>query len=373
MRHRLAPWLLLVLALTACTGRSAPDLRGDQPIDTFFASPEYGVQIFTWWHSEEETRQIVETVAEMEFGWVKQHFAWRDIETIEKGSYDWYFPDVLVNAVEEAGLELVVRLDRQPFWSQPAGTPPLENAPPQNLQDFGDFCGAVAERYRGRIGAYQVWNEPNLSREWGGAAPDPAAYAALLTVCHDAIKAADPAAVVISAGLAPTGTQPPEAMPAPDFLEGMYAAGAADAFDVLGVNAPGYKAPPEASPEEGAETEEYGRGRWFVFRHVEDQRQIMLDNGDGHKQVAILEMGWTTDQVNPSYAWHAVTEAQQTDYLVRAYRFARDEWQPWIGVMTTIYIADSYWTAENEQYWWSIVLPDGSRRPAFDALKEMEK
>jgi hypothetical protein len=42
--------------------------------------------------------------------------------------------------------------------------------------------------------------------------------------------------------------------------------------------------------------------------------------------------------------------------------------------MFTIYIADFFWTPEeNEQWWWAITLPDGTRRPAFDALKEMDK
>ena len=62
------------------------------------------------------------------------------------------------------------------------------------MNDFGDFCGALADRYRGRIGAYQIWNEPNLSREWGDEAPDPAGYTALLRVCYQAIKAVDPQA-----------------------------------------------------------------------------------------------------------------------------------------------------------------------------------
>ena len=46
----------------------------------------------------------------------------------------------------------------------------------------------------------------------------------------------------------------------------------------------------------------------------------------------------------------------------------------WMGLMTTIYIADAFWTAEDhEQYWWSIVLPDGTPRLAFAALRDMEK
>src|SRR5690606_19574650 len=153
--------------------------------------------------------------------------------------------------------------------------------------------------------------------------------------------------------------------------QGMYDAGAADYFDVLGVNAPGYAAPPEMSPEEGER--QFGH-RSFVFRRVEDMRDIMVQKGDGAKQVAILEMGWMLKQeLHPTYTWHGVTEAQQADYLVRAYEFAREQWQPWIGLMTTIYIADYDWTEENEQWWWSIVLPDGSLREAYGALGEMEK
>ena len=103
-------------------------------------------------------------------------------------------------------------------------------------------------------------------------------------------------------------------------------------------------------------------------------RAIMEANGDGHKQVAILELGWTTDTNNPDYAWHAVTEEQQAEYLVRAYQYATENWQPWIGPIFTIYLADVEWTPEeNEQWWWAINLPDGTRRPAFDALRDMEK
>jgi hypothetical protein len=338
-----------------------------------FESPDYGVQTFMWWRPDIAERDLAFT-QDLGFGWVKQSFAWRDIETIEKGKYDWYRSDVIVDLVEEAGLNLLVRIDRQPFWSQEEDWPPLENAPPADLQDFADFCGALAERYRGRIAAYQVWNEPNLSREWGDEPPDPAEYTALLKVCYEAIEAVDPEAIVVSAGLAPTGTGLPLAIPDDEFLQRMYDAGAADYFDALGLNAPGYKAPPETPPEEGESNPDYGGGRWFVFRHVEDMRQVMVDNGDAAKQIVILELGWTTDSVNPDYAWHAVTEAEQADYLVGAYQFAADNWQPWIGPMFTIYLADYDWTPEdNEQWWWAITLPDGTPRPAFHALQEMDK
>ncbi|MCB9423224.1 MAG: hypothetical protein H6667_25735 [Ardenticatenaceae bacterium] len=347
-------------------------LMGETAVNQLFASPAYGIQAFMWWKADIAQRDL-QLIDKMGFGWVKQEFSWREIEGIKKGERDWYRPNLIVGMVEDAGLNLVVRLDRQPFWTEADPLDLHDNAPPSNLQDFGDFCGAVAERYNGRIAAYQVWNEPNLSREWGNQPPDPAEYTELLKVCYQAIKAADPNAIVISAGLAPTGTNDATAMPDADFLQGMYTAGASPYFDVLGLHAPGYKAPPELDPAEAAATPDYGGGRWFAFRHVEDMRAIMVANGDGAKQVAILEMGWTLDTVNPHYAWFAVDEQTQADYLVRAYQYAQKNWQPWIGLMSSIYIADYGWTEENEQWWWSIVLPDGTPRLAYEALREMEK
>jgi hypothetical protein len=349
------------------------------PDGHFFRSPEYGVHLSQWWHVDDVLPRDLEMTSEMGFGWVKQNFAWRDIEGFAKGEFDWYRPDRIVEQANNAGLKLLVRIDHQPLWSVQPHLPEEQittNQPPYHYQDFGDFCNALAMRYKGRIHAYQVWNEPNLDREWGEQPPDPVAYTALLKTCYEGIKAADPEAIVVSAGLAPTGTLPPDAMPDTDFLQGMYDAGAAPYFDVLGLNAPGYKAPPETSPDEAEiEANGWGNGRWFVFRHVEDMRDIMVVNGDEAKQVALLEMGWILQQeFHPSYTWHGVTEAQQAEYLAGAYQWAQANWQPWIGLMTTIYMADADWQPEvHEQYWWSITLPDGTPRLAYEALREMEK
>jgi hypothetical protein len=339
-------------------------------------SPSYAVQAFLWWNHDTAERDL-ELVREMGFGWIKQGFGWRDIEDIQKGRYNWYFSDWIVDHAEEAGLKILARIDRQPFWSQRPGEGLYQNGPPADLGDLRDFCYALADRYRGRIQAYQVWNEPNLSREWGDKPPSAVEYVALLRACYLGIKIADPYAVVISAGLAPTGADTPTSIPDDRFLQEMYAAGAAAYFDVLGLNAPGYKAPPELSPDEAADPDlAWGGHRTFAFRHVEDMRAIMVANGDANKQVAILEMGWTTDpRPDSPYHWHAVTEAQQADYLVRAYEYAGENW-PWVGLICTAYLAKYDWTEEDEQFWWAITYPDYPQtrvRPAYEALKAMPK
>ena len=56
---------------------------------------------------------------------------------------------------------------------------PGHNGPPDNLSDFGDFVYALVSRYKtgspqGRVHAIEIWNEPNLAREWGNKPPNPA-------------------------------------------------------------------------------------------------------------------------------------------------------------------------------------------------------
>lgn len=369
---------LLVLLSLSRLGMPGQGLGSPDPTPTSWprrrlASPEYGMQAYMYgWH--DMALRDAGLVRDAGFTWIKQVVGWRDIEGAAKGHYDWALTDRIVDDAERLGLNLLFRIDHEPLWAMASRGDSTDNGPPENPQDFGDFCHALAERYRGRVAAYQVWNEPNLAREWGGHRPSPAEYIQLLKACYVGIKTADPDALVISAGLSPTGNTLPEAVPETEYLIGMYEAGAAPYFDLLGVHAPGFMYPPEAAPDEvAAERDGY---RFWCFRHVEDLRAIMERYGDGEKQVAVLEMGWTTDQVHPEYAWYAVTEEQQADYLVRAFQYAKEHWSPWIGVMFVHSIADPRWTENDEQYWWAITEPGwpfARLRPAYEALRDMEK
>jgi hypothetical protein len=333
------------------------------------------MQAFLWWHVDNKTAwRDADLVRDLGFGWLKQEFHWAEMLHSRGDQYDWYRPDWIVQLAEERQLKLLVRLGAAPAWSVATAPPGL----PFNFDDFTQFCGATAQRYAGRIAAYEIWNEPNLAREWNSLPPSPTDYAHLLRDCYLAIKAADPRAIVISAGLAPTGTDDPAvAMPDMAFYQALYEAGAAPYFDMLGAHAPGYMNPPERSPDD-TETDPDLAVRWITFRHVEDVRALMVANGDADKQIAITEMGWTADRVNSAYSWYAVTEEQKAEYLVRAYQYAKTNWSPWMGLMSAIYIADPGWTEANEQYWWAITRPTfpgdpPDLLPAYLALQAMAK
>ncbi len=340
------------------------------------ASPEYGMQAFMWWRPEVASRDL-QAIRDAGFDWCKVNFGWRDIEGAGKGIYDWSHTDAIVEMANAEGIDLLVRVDHQPAWA--GGGFPV-NGPPDNYGDLADFLTALASRYRGRIRAYEVWNEPNLGREWGGQTPDPGAYVQLMAISYQAIKAADPNAMIISAGLSPTGSWTDDARPDDWYLRSMYEAMGHDSdgyFDVLGAHGAGFKSPPETDPAVVEANPDLGGHRAFAFRRVEDLRAIMVEYGDADKQVALLEFGWTSDpRPDSPYNWHAVSEETKADYLVRAYQYAKENWSPWIGVMSLIYMCDPDWTPDHEQYWWAITYPsypELSPRPAYVALSGMPK
>jgi hypothetical protein len=352
------------------------------------SSPDFGMQVFLFWQEEIADRDLG-LVEDAGFRWVKQEFAWREIEGAGKGIYDWTRTDLIMDQIDSHGLKVIVRLGVQPEWAASGIYP--EVGPPDNLQDFADFLTAVTTRYNGRIDAYQIWNEPNLAREWGERPPNAAEYTEMLRVGYEAIKAVDPYPIIISAGMAPTTRNDDVARPDTYYIQEMYDAGAAPYFDALGAHGPGFASAPETDPAEIAQTPGLANPgdfeaknnvpeelrRVYGFRHVEDVREIMVRNQDEAKKIVLLEFGWTIDpRPDSPYKWHAVSQQEQADYFVRAYQYAKQNWQPWIGVMSLIYVANPQWHQGDEQTYWSIVYPgypELNAAPAYYSLKDMPK
>lgn len=345
--------------------------RADAVTDPPFPSLTYAIQGSFWWDSGHVGTQL-DWVRMLAMNTIKQIFPWRDLQP-SRDTWDFTQSDRILDETERRNIDVVARLGKIPDWAAPDGIITDDSAdtdtPPADMQDWVTYCATVAERYRGRIKAYQIWNEPNLSREWGGQEPDAAAYVDLLAACSDAIRRADPNAIIISAGLAPTGDHNASAHRDDLYLQAMYDAGFEQYVDVVGAHAPGF-APPEYGPDDA---EADGRGRWATFRRVEDLRKIMIANDDAARQMAILEFGWTIDPVNQDYSWFAVSEDEQAEYIRRGYEYAVENWRPWVGLMTLIYLPDPSWTQNDEQYWWAISEPDGDIRQAFYELAAMPK
>jgi polysaccharide biosynthesis protein PslG len=354
-------------------------------------SPDYGAALFPLGNPETTVRDFGLLTA-AGFTWARVDVNWRSIEPSCKGCIDWSDLDRIVLAASQAGVKLMTRVDHPPTWARAV---PALNGPPDDHYDYADFVSEMARRYaagspKGTIHAIQVWNEPNLSREWGGTGVEPiinrrqaVEYMSLLRQTYQLVKEKDPSKIIVSAGLSPTGTNDGTAQPDDVYLTWLYENDLQEYSDAIGMHAPGYGSAPEAELNSNPNFPHPS----FYFRRVEQLRNIMVLNGDQGKKAWILEFGWTTDPVNSDRSFYAVTPELQADYLVRAFQYARANWgdaspAPWIGPMFVWNIADPRWTGRapdgqplavadggNEEYWWAITEPDGTPRPAYIAIQ----
>lgn len=293
----------------------------------------YGVQAQVYGGAD--LGYVVNTTRGMGFGWVKYQVPWKDFEG-SKGSYGWGGMDNIVGAINGGGLKILVSIVKAPNWARPANTDRSVEGPPANLQDYADFVGAFAARYKGRVQAIEVWNEQNLWYEWGHEPLDPSRYVDMLCRAYQAIKAADPGMVVVAGALTPTGVNDGSvAIDDVAYLQRMYAAGAKRCFDAIGAHPSGYNNPPDAKfgYSNPAEPSFKNHPSFFFRDTMERYRAVMVANGDTNKRIWPTEFGWASESNPvPGYEYaRDVTTDEQAQYLVRAYQMAKS-WG-WVGPM----------------------------------------
>lgn len=316
--------------------------------------------------------RVLNLVKDAGFGWVKQQVTWKDTEG-PKGAFGWDELDRVVGAANDHGINIILSVVKSPAWATADGGQGL----PKNPQDFGDFMKVMAARYKGRVAAYELWNEENMAGEFGGEV-DAGRYVKLLKAGYEAVKAEDLDAVVISGGLTPTGVNDPKiAVDDAVFLEQLYQYNGGEFgkyFDVLGAHPGGNNNPPDSFWPDNPGPDGWSDHQSFYFRRVEDLRKVMEKYGDGKKQVWLTEFGWTTKNEAPGYEYGKdVTDELQAQYLVRAYEKAKADY-PWMGVMSLWNLNFSTVVPPtDEKYPWSIINGDWSPRPAYEALKKMPK
>ncbi|HLG73350.1 MAG TPA: O-antigen ligase family protein [Chloroflexota bacterium] len=330
---------------------------------------------------DEDLQRSVQMIQAAGFGFVRQVFAWNEIEISAKGDFfdhkndksAWEKYDRLVDAGNAAGLQFIARLERPPDWARAPGT--AETAPPQNFGDYGDFVAAFVEHFRGRIHYIQIWNEPNRFEDWGNQPVDPAAYTRLLQIAYTRAKQVDPNIVVLSAALTPTTDCCQKNRPDPVYLQQMYDAGARGYFDVLGAQGYGLRAGPE-DPWTDLPLHPNDARKAVIDSHntnfgrVVLDRQVMVRNGDAGKSVWVGEFGWNAlpgDWQGDASPWGSVTLDQQAAYTVAAYQRAQREW-PWLGVMNVWLFQDPAPAENDPTQFFGLVDQQFQPRPVYQAI-----
>lgn len=223
-------------------------------------------------------------------------------EFVSAGGVPTRFADLdrLVAAAAAHGLSLLPVVEDTPSWD--ALRPGDPASPPKSSQPYAAFLTALVDRYgpSGRFWAahpdvprvplrmWQIWNEPHFADHWS-VQPFAPSYVALLAAAHAAVKAADPGAQVVLAGLADFSWQ---------YLTEIYRVpGASRLFDVVAIH------PYTAQP----------RGVIVILQRA---RAVMDRFGDSGKPLLATELTWPSSQGKaPPQFGVSTTEGQQAQRL----------------------------------------------------------
>jgi hypothetical protein len=329
-----------------------------------------GVNTFLEQEVEPAKRQrSLELLRDAGVGWIRQELPWEQIEPVARGQTTdpkfgdstWAKFDDVVDRANALGIKVVFRLDTSPRWALAADAPD-GLSPPLDQADYWDFVAEVTTRYRGRVAAYQIWNEPNLNSEWGRRPPDAGAYARLLRGASERIRAIDPSARVVMAALAPTLTENADALNDLVYLQQLYDAGVRGSFDVLAVQAYGLRGGPDDPRVDRSDV---------TFSRPVLVRQIMERNGDSATPVWATELGWN---VNPPgmaiQSYGRVTPSLQARYTVRAFERIHEQW-PWLQVAYVWYWKRADDTnREQDWFWFRLADPDFTPQPVYYAIRD---
>jgi hypothetical protein len=377
---------------STATNSPAPSPRPTEPLDTPTTSPptptatpdypvyrglpigrgDVGVQIHL--HREDQAL-IVDQLQDLGVGWVKVQVSWKIYQPEPDRFDDFRFEELdrFIEAAAANDIDVLLSVAKAPEWSRP--TTELDG-PPSDYAHFEAFMRTLASRYLGRVGAYELWNEPNLQREWNGAPLGGFPVVDLIRAGAAGVRAVDPAAIIISGAPAPTGIN--DGVTAIDdrlFLRQMVDAGLGDVVDAVGVHPYGWANPPDSSAAapDPAVPSHNNHPSFFFGDTLRDYRAILELAALGRLPLWATEFGWGSYDglgVSPPAGvayMGAVDEQQQAAYTLRAYEMARD-WE-WVGplFLWNLNFGPTFGTDFVESSY-SVLRPDGSPRPLFHSL-----
>jgi hypothetical protein len=303
-------------------------------------------------YSDSQRVQVLDKLKAAGVTWVRMDVGWSSLEEAGRGVLSqWYVDrvDGCINLARARGINVLAMLWATPAWANGGQT---RNVPPTDAADYGRIAKWAAAHFRGRVAAWEIWNEPDPAQSswsWRGNA---AQYVSLLKAAYPAIKAGDGSAQVVFGGTSSADES---------FARSAYDAGAQGYFDVMAVHP--YQAIADTPPEQ------VGDNRNWWFARVDALHQVMVANGDGNKPVWFTEFGWSSHETASGAAnWQrGVSDAQQGDYLVRAFKYASGHY-PWVKKM--------FWYTERNQTGvdiqnanYGLLRYDLSEKPSYQALK----
>jgi hypothetical protein len=216
------------------------------------------------------------------------HTAWPDLEP-KKGQWHFQTLDAYLALAAAHDTDVLLPLGLSPQWAsarpmEPSTYQPGFAAEPRNIDDWREYVATVVEHCKGRVRAYEIWNEPNSKSFWTGSVSQ---MVALTQAASAIIRRIDPQAIIVS----PSATTSAGV----DWLSQFLQMGGGQYVDVIGYHFYVAPEPPEA-----------------MIPLIQSVQQVMAENGVSGKPLWDTEFGWPSPRPFPS-------EDIAAGYLARAY------------------------------------------------------
>ena len=259
----------------------------------------------------------------LNMGWVKLQASWEALQPNgpEVSSQLLTFQSH-VNLLKSNGYNVLVTIAKAPAWAR---STTVEDGPPDNLADLNNFINTLLELSGSQIDAIEVWNEPNLNREWNTSVYPftGSGYIQLFDSAYNTIRAYSTDIIIVTAGLAPTGTSSASVQDR-QYLRQMYNAGLANYQNVaIGAHPYGWGNPPDViccDPFTGRDWDDQPQ---FFFLNTVATYQDIISSFGHNAQLWLTEFGWTTWNdlpYEPPEIWMSyLTTDEQIAYTFRAF------------------------------------------------------
>lgn len=165
---------------------------------------------------------------------------WYEVEP-KKNEFNFDRLDQYVSIAQQKHVKILLPLVGDPSWAsaRPSeneeGNPAGSAAEPANMDDWRNYVRTVATRYKGKIEAYEIWNEPNEKLFWTGTVDQ---LVDMTREAYQIIKSVDPAALVVSPACTVES--------GPQYLDDYLKKGGGKYVDVIGYHFYVRAQPPEA-------------------------------------------------------------------------------------------------------------------------------
>ena len=293
------------------------------------ANSPFGINGIKWFHGMtsptlfQDAERDANLMRRAGMAWDRFDAWWGAIEP-HQGQFDWSFMDRVVEFNARHGISTMPILCYSSAWS--GGKPPLDDA---ERERYANYVYQMVSRYRDRVHAWEIWNEPNIPTFWK---PQPSAhdYALLLRAAYAAAKRADPTCTVVGGATS---------MADINYLLDLYHYGAWDSMDVVSIH--------PYSMGGNAHQQRLDR----ILASV----QAMNRATGKPKPVWVTEIGWTSS--GPTQ------DRDQAISLFQTYCFCLAA-----GVRCVFWFCLTDWSER-----WGLVRTDGSLKPSYAAYSRLAR